>query len=222
MASSQNQEVPSSDSQRVKRNAPAAAADHASGGASHEEDAESELGRGLQRRDDGRVGCRHRHERLPGAGGVSILQVEVDDSPVPARGVGAFPQVLEEDPDEHQTEGHPQHRQRLPLPGSPDRLRCVVVQRVPPSPRRAGGSPLIAHEGGAGALFGDGNVGRELGAPEHARQRGGEATLLGEGEPHRLDCFEEGEGPRGDEEVLVRRPDRVPVDACPGERHLRY
>src|SRR5260221_13215198 len=42
--------------------------DEARRGARHQEHAQSELGHGLQRRDDARVGCRHGDEPLPDGG----------------------------------------------------------------------------------------------------------------------------------------------------------
>src|SRR5437660_9406034 len=102
--------------------------------ARHQEHAESELGHGLQRRDDARVGCHDGHDPLPDGGCVSVLQVIVDDSFVPRRRVRAFAQVLEKNPDEHRAERHTQHRQRALLAGRPDHLRCVVFQRIPPLP----------------------------------------------------------------------------------------
>src|SRR5712671_898127 len=91
--------------------------DDARRGTRHQEYAESQLGHGLQRRDDARVGRRNGDERLPDGGRVSVLHVVVDDSLVPRRRVRAFAQVLEKNPDEHRAERHTQHRQSALLAG---------------------------------------------------------------------------------------------------------
>src|SRR5215510_8287823 len=61
----------------------------ACGGARQQEHSEAELGHGLQRRDDARVGCCYGYELLPDSRRVSVLHVIVDDSLVSRRRVGA-------------------------------------------------------------------------------------------------------------------------------------
>src|SRR5262249_20795984 len=113
----------------------------ACGGARQQEHSEAELGHGLQRRDDARVGCCYGYELLPDSRRVSVLHVIVDDSLVSRRRVGAFAQVLEKNPDEQRAERQPQYRQRALLVGSRDRLRCLIVQRMPPAPWSGEPSP---------------------------------------------------------------------------------
>src|SRR5258708_5493378 len=83
--------------------------DDARRGARYQQYAEAELGHGLQRRDDARVGSHHGHDPLPGGGCVSGLEKVADDPLVPRRRLRPFAQALAKNLDEHRPELRHQH-----------------------------------------------------------------------------------------------------------------